>query len=173
MLCQDCQEREASIHYTQIIHNQKSELHVCKECAEKRGLLAEETQYSFPLANLVAGLVADIDAKMTKQKQRRAGEKEKECPHCGLNYSAFKERGLLGCSNCYQVFNEELTQILRKIHGHIQHAGKTPVKISAQIQAGKEIQKLREDLSRAIQTEEFEEAARVRDKIREIEKELT
>ncbi|MEW5768117.1 MAG: UvrB/UvrC motif-containing protein [bacterium] len=172
MLCQDCQEREASIHYTQIVNDQKTEFHVCEECAQKIGLLGDEIQSPFLPANLLAGLVADIDAKMAKQR-RQVGEKEKECPHCGLSYTAFKKKGRLGCSNCYQVFKEELTQILRKIHGHIQHVGKSPVKISEEVQAGREVQKLREALSRAVQAEEFEEAARLRDKIREIEKELT
>lgn len=171
MLCQDCQEREASIHYTQIVNNQKTEFHVCEECAQKIGLLGEEIQSPFLPANLLAGLVADIDAKRAEQR-RQAGEREKECPHCGLSYAAFKKAGRLGCSNCYQVFKEELTQILRKIHRHIQHVGKSPVKISEGIQARREVQKLREDLSRAVQAEEFEEAARLRDKIREIEKEL-
>lgn len=92
-----------------------------------------------------------------------------ECPHCGLSLAEFNKTGRLGCSECYHVFAEELHSLLRKIHGSDQHIGKVPATDPIQVEVRKEVLALRRRLKRAIEREEFEKAAELRDRIDEIE----
>lgn len=93
-----------------------------------------------------------------------------ECPHCGLSLAEFNKAGRLGCSECYRVFADELHSLLRKIHGSDQHFGKVPVTDPFQLQVRKELLALRRRLKRAIEREEFEKAAGLRDRINQIER---
>jgi len=92
-----------------------------------------------------------------------------QCPRCGLVYSEFKESGRLGCSECYTTFRSQLRPLLRRIHGSTKHVGKAPARDSERVALRREIQRLHEDLQRAIEREEFETAASLRDRIRAIE----
>ncbi|HET9952418.1 MAG TPA: UvrB/UvrC motif-containing protein, partial [Candidatus Eisenbacteria bacterium] len=92
-----------------------------------------------------------------------------QCPRCSLVYSEFKESGRLGCSECYTTFRAQLRPLLRRIHGSTKHVGKAPARDSARVALRREIQRLHEDLQRAIEREEFETAASLRDRIRAIE----
>ncbi|HAV42897.1 TPA: hypothetical protein DCX15_02635 [bacterium] len=163
MLCEDCKERDATIHYKEIINDQYQEIHLCEECAQNQGL--EVTQFSSPpsLANFLTGLVG-ISKKLVHE------EETKECPKCHLSFANFKERGMLGCSDCYESFEEELTHMLRRIHGNIQHVGKIPTKIKTELELKDKIFELKRELEMAIKNEEFERAAQLRDQIREMER---
>lgn len=161
MLCDICGENEATVHLTEIIDDQMAELHLCEGCAKKKSL---EMEQHFGLADLLAGL-----ADMGKQFEvgQLAGVK---CPNCGLTYEDFKKIGRLGCSQCYDTFKESLVPLLKRIHGSNQHLGRIPVKTGKVVKAKSELQELKVKLQKAIQMEEFEEAAKLRDKIRELEK---
>lgn len=161
MLCDICGENEATVHLTEIIDDQMAELHLCEECAKKKSL---EMEQHFGLADLLAGL-----AGLGKQFEvgQLTGVK---CPNCGLTYEDFKKIGRLGCSECYNTFRDSLVPLLKRIHGSNQHLGRTPVRTSKVVKAKSELQELKVKLQKAIQMEEFEEAAKLRDKIRELEK---
>ena len=92
-----------------------------------------------------------------------------QCPRCGLVYSNFRETGRLGCSECYTTFRTQLRPLLRRIHGSTKHVGKAPARDSARVALRREIQRLHEEMQRAIEREEFETAASLRDQIRAIE----
>lgn len=92
-----------------------------------------------------------------------------ECSHCGLSIAEFNKTGRLGCSECYHTFADELHGLLRKIHGSDQHTGKAPTMDPVQLEVRKEILALRRRLKRAIEREEFEKAAELRDRINAIE----
>ena len=92
------------------------------------------------------------------------------CSSCKLTLSEFRKTGKLGCSNCYSTFKREISTILKNIQWGISHRGKIPQKNSAGLLVKKEIQKLRGEQSHAIDQEEYEEAARLRDKIKELER---
>jgi protein arginine kinase activator len=164
MLCQDCHERAAVIIFTQIINNEKTVLRLCKECAEKRGLQPPLANANFPLGNLLAGMAEEEGKGETEEMKALA------CSQCGLTYTDFKKTGRLGCSECYETFAVGLKPLLRKIHGSNQHLGKIPTFAREHVQWKKDIRKLRDSLRKAIKAEEFEKAAALRDRIREMEK---
>jgi protein arginine kinase activator len=167
MLCQDCNKREANIHLTQIINNEKIVLNLCKICAEKRGFHSPFEQVPFPLAEFVTGMIGPSKEK-PRSKTEKGDVQEKICPGCGLTFSEFGRVGRLGCARCYQTFRPELTDILRKIHGSADHRGRTAVQPSEDLQPIREEKRLREELKRAIESENFEAAARLRDEIRNL-----
>ena len=160
MLCDICHKNEASVHLTEIIDNQITELHLCEECARQKGAQMEQ---HFGLADLLAGL-ADLG-----QQFEVTGKTEAKCPNCGLSYQDFRRVGRLGCSECYQAFKDSLGVLLKRIHGSTQHLGRTPAKKVVPVQKRSEIDIWRGKLQRAIEMEEFEQAARLRDKIRALE----
>jgi len=164
MLCQICGKNPASVHFTEIHDNKMSEIHVCERCAEEKGMHTPAQQHKFEIADLLAGMV---DA-MTHTEEERIGHVQ--CPRCGLLYSSFKETGRLGCSECYAAFQFQLRPLLRRIHGDTRHRGKSPTHggASGAGSGAREIQRLHDDLQRAVEREEFEKAAGIRDEIRRL-----
>ena len=161
MLCDVCGKNSATVHLTEIIDDKMTELHLCEECAQKKGAQMEQ---HFGLAELLAGL-----ADFGKQAQV-AGEVGLKCPGCGMSYKDFKRIGRLGCGDCYNTFKESLLPLLKRIHGSTEHLGKKSLKAIKSPREKTGIEDLKEKLQKAIQEESFEEAARLRDKIRELEK---
>jgi protein arginine kinase activator len=161
MLCDICGKNQATVHLTEIIDDQISELHLCEECAHKKSIQMEQ---QFGLADLLAGLA---EFGKPGEKIEATGLK---CPNCGLSYQDFKKYGRLGCSECYLSFRKYLMPLLKKIHGSTQHFGKFPYKAVTKVRKRAGLAELRLRLQSAIEKEEFEEAARLRDKIRELEK---
>ncbi|MBN3038600.1 MAG: UvrB/UvrC motif-containing protein [Candidatus Omnitrophica bacterium] len=161
MLCNICHKNEATVHLTEIIDNQITELHLCEECARQKGAQMEQ---HFGLADLLAGL-ADLG-----QQFEVVGKTETKCPNCSLSYEDFRRIGRLGCSECYEAFKDSLGVLLKRIHGSTQHLGCAPLKKEKETKKQQsEIEVLKSKLQRAIKMEEFEEAARLRDKIRALE----
>ena len=165
MLCQICGKNPASVHFTEIQDNKMSEIHVCERCAEEKGMHMPAEQHKFEIAYLLAGMV---DA-MTHTDEERVGHVQ--CPRCGLLYSSFKETGRLGCSECYTAFQFQLRPLLRRIHGDTRHRGKSPSGGAVEQTGTRQIQRLHDELQRAVEREEFEKAAGIRDEIRKLETE--
>jgi len=173
MICDICGKKQATVHLTEIIDDQMTELHLCEECAREKGAQMEE---HFEFSDLLAGL-ADMGAQAGVPVEEKI-----KCPTCGMAYHDFKTVGQLGCGDCYKAFKKNLLPLLKRIHGSTQYFGKTPFVstkgISSKAQTAKakvvstaqEMQELKTKLQNAIQAEEFEEAARLRDKIRMLEK---
>jgi protein arginine kinase activator len=121
-------------------------------------------EQQFGLSDLLAGLVEF--EKPTKDLEAVAVK----CANCGLTYADFKKIGRLGCSECYNAFKRYLGTLLKKIHGSCQHLGKSPLKVSGVLKKKIDLQELRRRLQQAIEMEAFEEAAKLRDQIKEMEK---
>ncbi|MFH1380858.1 MAG: UvrB/UvrC motif-containing protein [Candidatus Omnitrophota bacterium] len=164
MKCDSCNKKEATVHLTEIINNQVTKLHLCEECARKKSHQMEE---HFGLADLLSGL-ADLVPPMEKEADAR--EKQLKCPDCGFTFYNFRKMGRLGCPKCYETFNRQLSPLLNKIHGSDAHIGK--VVTNKEIVQDKEalLGELKSKLVNSIQLEEFEEAARLRDQIRALER---
>jgi len=163
MKCQQCSAAEATVHIKTIKNDKVTELHLCEGCAKERGFHSMVTQGKSSLANQIIWMA---------EKLYPAGSEAisgVQCSHCGLTYSDFLSTGRLGCEVCYRDFEKQLKQILRKIHGSVRHTGKAPGKEGDQFERRRMIQKLHEDLERAIEREEYELAAEIRDRIRNIE----
>ena len=161
MLCDICGKNPATVHLTEIIDSQMNELHLCEECAREK---SEQMEQQFGLSDLLAGL-ADFE-KSAKETETVSVK----CANCGLAYADFKKIGRLGCGECYNAFRRYLGPLLKRIHGSSQHIGKSPVKLAKATKRKVDVQDLRNRLQKAIETEAFEEAARIRDQIRELEK---
>jgi protein arginine kinase activator len=160
MLCQDCGKNEATVHLTQVINDEKVELHLCRECAEKRRFHTPFEGVPFPLAEFLASM---LDQSLIKRPSKVS---DKKCPTCGMGFSDFSKTGRLGCGTCYFTFKSQLNDLLRKIHGSTQHQGKVPFTPGDVMKPLREERKLQEELKKAIQEENFEEAAQLRDKLK-------
>ncbi len=168
MLCDICQKNPATVHLTEIIDEQMNELHLCEECARTKSAAMES---QFGLSDLLAGMV-DFEKPANKEEEIVS----LKCPACGLTYADFKKIGRLGCGECYNIFRKYLAPLLKRIHGSNQHVGKSLSKTkssgsgSGRVYKKKaDLQDLKDQLQQAIQKEAFEEAARLRDRIKEIE----
>ena len=163
MLCEKCQKKQASVHLSHLIDNNVvQEVHLCKDCAQH--VTPANTKQSLLLPELLAGLMEPIIGKMVKEM---GGIK---CPDCGMTYLEFKKLGRFGCSGDYDVFKNGIEQLIEKIHGTTQHSGKIPVHVSKTVHKEAELKKLQQELELMVKEEKFEEAARVRDRIKEYKK---
>lgn len=167
MLCQDCNNNDATIHLTQIVNNEKVVLNLCKDCAEKRGFHSPFEQMPFPLAEIVSGMVGPIK-QQKKGKKNKAIQSDLKCSNCGLTFAEFGQAGRLGCPKCYSAFKPELTNLLRRIHGSADHRGHVAETPTEDLKYIREDKKLRDELKKAIEDENFEVAAELRDRIREL-----
>ncbi len=163
MLCEVCNKRRASIHYLEKVNDHVQEMHLCEECARDKG---GSPKAHFQIADLLAGL-ADMEIPVSVKRG-----KPKNCPGCGLAYEEFRKTGRLGCGRCYETYRDSLAPLLKRIHGSSAHAGKRPPGTAAArtSSAPRGLSALRMRLEQAVQNEEYEEAAKMRDEIREIEK---
>ena len=170
MLCQICNKRPANVHVTKIINGAKNELHICEQCAkEKEGLKVSseipgfDTPFSF--SNILAGFMDFAGVGILPYSADRAVK----CTGCNLDYEDFKKTGRFGCSQCYEFFGNKLDPIFKRIHGNIQHTGKVPKRTGGLIRTKRDIERLRYDLKKAIESEEYEHAAELRDNIKQLE----
>jgi len=164
MKCDMCHSREATVHLTEIINNKMTKLHLCEQCAKAK---SQEMEEHFGLADLLSGL-ADL-APVLERGERMEGQGAK-CPSCGFSFQNFRKMGRLGCPACYETFKRQLSPLLRKIHGCETHLGKMPSRKEAVHEKTIVISDLKTALEKAVHEEEFEEAARLRDQIRAIER---
>lgn len=173
MLCQDCKKRESQVHLTQIINNDKTKLSLCKECAAVRGFHSPLDNMPFPLADILAGLTQEI-----KAHKKTGAMGNPICSGCGLSFEQFTQQGRFGCGECYNAFRSNLEQIMRKIHGASLHRGNTPVfALSTDVIDNKPVsvreeERLEKELSKAIDSEDFERAAELRDKLKTVRETL-
>lgn len=164
MLCQECNKKPATLHFTKIVNGEKTEFHICETCARERGELIPGTPGGFSIHNLLSGLL-DFDPGTSAPKSQPL-----RCEHCGLTYNQFSKMGRFGCSECYRQFSERLDPLFKRVHGNIVHTGKIPKRAGGRIQHKKEIERLKRELQQLIVREEFEQAAAIRDQIRELER---
>lgn len=164
MQCDLCGEREATVHLTEIINEASRELHLCEPCAREKGVKMEPT---FGLPDLLSGL-ADLEGEL-----EAAGVKATTpCPQCGMRFEEFRKSGRLGCGACYEAFRRQLEPLLQRIHGGARHTGKAPATTSPKATLQAELEGLKARLKQAVKAEGFEEAAQLRDQIRDVEQRL-
>ncbi len=166
MLCEECGKNQATVHMKKIINNHMTESHLCEECAKKNNNFGFDT--SFSIQNILAGLIDNSYDSPVKIEHI----KSLTCDNCGLTYGKFRQIGKLGCSSCYESFKEKLVPLLRKIHGHDSHAGKIPKKAGKDVSTKKMIDELKAELNLAVNKEEFEKAAQIRDEIKNLQTKL-
>ncbi|MFE8703798.1 UvrB/UvrC motif-containing protein [Cytobacillus sp. FJAT-54145] len=174
MICQECNERPATLHFTKINNGEKTVFHLCERCAQEKGeSFMLGSGGGFSINNLLAGLLNMDSTFKPSTKEPIYQEQIPQCEVCSMTFQQFIKVGRFGCANCYEAFNEQLKPILRRLHsGNWTHNGKIPMRIGGNIHLRKNLDELKQKLKTLITTEEFEEAAGVRDEIRSLEKKL-
>ncbi len=173
MLCENCGQREATIHEVLIKGGSKIEQHLCEACAQQAGVQAKGSP---PISEL-------ITKYMMSPGKAQAGEAPPACPSCGLGYADFRQSGLLGCPGCYDAFESRLGPLLERAHeGGGRHVGKVPRRALAERRDGgagverllgdarnraERLESLRKQLADAVEGEQYERAARLRDELRQ------
>lgn len=172
MLCQECGNKKASLHFTKILNGEKTEFHLCDSCAREKGDFIPGTPNGFSIHNLLSGLM-DFEPTVSSGKSVNQKPKVVRCENCGLTYAQFGKLGKFGCSSCYKYFNDGLDPIFKRVHGNTVHVGKIPKRAGGVIKLKREISQLKKELENCIDQEEFERAADIRDRIREMEKKIS
>lgn len=160
MRCQRC-PKPATLHLTEILGvKQIEEMHFCEECAQKHlyepGIAGEK----LPAPKVVEAIPENDDLEELNRL---------ECPQCGIKFKDFRSTGRLGCPHDYEVFKKELVPLLENIHGEVRHQGKSPRRKYPQSVASSKLGALRRQLHSAIGKEDYEQAAQIRDTIRQLE----
>ncbi len=166
MQCDHCHERDAEIQLTEIEDGEMKTVWLCNECAAARGLAGPAAASKAPLADFLAQIGKSVD-------EPSVAASAEPCPYCGTSSTDFRRTGRLGCPQCYPHFERQLRGLLRRIHGSTQHVGK--ISLGEGIEAEDQLARLadlRRRLQRAIETEDFENAAVLRDEIRALEVEF-
>lgn len=172
MICEACHQNLATVHLTEIVQKQKKELHLCEECARGKG---DFYKGNFSVAEYLSGVNDPKKAKPAEKSGAVAkapapkADPLPPCPTCGLTFADFRTTGRLGCAHDYEHFKKSLLPLLEKIHGATQHTGKVPGRLGQKLEKAKVLSALRKDLNLAIQREEYERAAELRDKIKSFE----
>ena len=161
MICERCKQRPANVHYTEIIDNQKKQMNLCEVCAKEEqqasfNLLPQQNLHDFLAGIFGPGPEGDL----------------LQCPQCAMTGNRFSTHGLLGCSNCYQEFEDRIEPMVRRIQGSGVHTGKVPARSVSRYRVIREVDQLKKGLRELVAREEFEKAAEMRDRIRELEQKL-
>lgn len=174
MLCENCNENEANVKYTQIVNGVKKEMHLCYECANKLGI--GNMDFHIPdFTNFFGDLLNDYSNDFMPSIAKPKGI---VCDKCGLKYDEFIETSKFGCDHCYSVFEEKIDPILKRLHGSNRYIGKKAKKekkenkleIKEEKKEQNKIDELKLVLKQKIKEEKYEEAAKIRDEIKRLEK---
>jgi len=157
MVCDICHKNIATVHLTEIVNEKVVEMHICQTCAQSK---TEEINDQFNISDFLGGLMPTREEKTSRPGYT--------CPSCGLSYDEFRKKGRLGCQQCYSTFRQQLLPLLKKIQSATRHTGKIPLNLDKSVSTEAKIRELHERLNRAISLEEFEEAARLRDEIKQL-----
>ena len=163
MLCCICKEKPAKVHLTDIKGDKMHKVDLCEECAKLKGV----NDSNFALADLLLGLGA------SQELEQSVGGVDARCPHCGFAHADFKKSGRLGCSECYNTFAEGLGGLLKSMHKGVRHVGKVPEGLRTKRDLTERMDSLQKKLAKAIETEDFEQAALLRDEIKQLTSRLT
>lgn len=160
MKCDFC-DQKASVFLTQLVEGQMKKVCLCEKCAKERGV-TDPTGFS--LADLLLGGVAGVPAG----KSAAAAGGGRKCPTCGFSLEDLRRVRRMGCSDCYAAFSEEVGQMLRGMHQGTSHVGKVPAGLMAMQVRRQRLEELRARLEQAVAAESYEEAAGIRDEIRNL-----
>jgi len=157
--CDLC-DRPATHHAVEIIKGQKIEKHLCDSHAAQEGLAVKAVHT--PINELLTNFVKLHSGTTTKQ--------DLKCEQCGLTFAQFREHSLMGCAECYAAFETALAPLLERAHeGGTHHLGKVPRRAGASEHTQQRITRIRKRLEKAVSSEDYELAARLRDEVRQIE----
>jgi protein arginine kinase activator len=165
MHCQICNKNEATIHLTEITDGARSEMHICEHCAVEQGIAVKS---QMPINELLSNL---LSVQPTDDEMFGSSEQELVCPHCGFTLEQFRKEAVLGCPYDYEVFEKSLLPLIEKAQdGQAVHCGNVPSKVPMDAKKQMELLNMRKQLEAAVHNEDYELAAKLRDKIANSEK---
>ena len=184
MLCENCGENEANVRYTQIVNGVKKEMKLCDKCADELGI--GDMDFNMPI-NLSSFLTEFFEDSTDTFLPEIAKLKELKCDECGMTYNEFVDTGKFGCAKCYDIFSNKIDPILKNLHASNRHIGRKGKIIKPVLDKGtikneeteskvrevnkvSRIDELKESLKQAIKEERYEDAAKLRDEIKKLEK---
>ena len=156
MLCDVCKCNDAAVFLTQIVDGKMQKVNLCEGCSKEKGV---QDPTGFALADLLLGIGA--------AEEIEKGGSSTRCPVCGFTQADFKKAGRLGCPECYKVFAEPLEGLVKTMHKGTRHIGKVPEVFRHNRDLNDRLKLLQKRLSKAIESEDFEEAAILRDEIKQ------
>jgi protein arginine kinase activator len=156
MICEKCKKNTATVHMQQFIGGNKTELHLCQDCSFKM-----EMPISFE--SIFQGLLQSLTTN------RPVKTPVAPCARCGMTHEQFKSVGKLGCESCYQAFAKAIEALFKNVQGSTRHEGKFPQRLGIDLRVRREADALRKLLKEAVEAENFEDAARLRDQLRALE----
>ena len=166
MMCQSCGKNEANTHIKKIINGKVEEYMLCNNCAKKMG-------YGSAFDNFNLNLDSFLGSFFTESMPKAQIKNESlRCKNCGLSFEDISSTGKVGCANCYTTFYDKLMPFIKRIHGNTNHSGKLAGTVSKSKKIENEINSLKQELNKAIETQNFELAAELRDEIRKLESEV-
>ena len=161
MLCQSCGKNIANTHIKKVINGEVKEYMLCEECAEKMGYGNLFNDFSFDFDNFLGSF-------FTENIPHKLNIESKRCKNCGSSFEDISNTGKVGCANCYKVFYDQLVPSIKRIHGNTKHVGKMAESVDDNKKVENKLQELKLQLEKAIEKQEFEKAAELRDKINEL-----
>ena len=164
MLCQNCKKNEANTHIKRVVNGEATQKHLCSSCAQSLGYDNFFSDFTFNLPSLFSSFFDDRNLLLGESRAER-------CEICGCSFEDIIKSGCVGCSNCYSKFYAKLQQSLQRIHGKVKHSGKVPAKTAEPIEikektVDEKIEDLQKEMAKAIETQNFERAAAIRDEIK-------
>lgn len=165
MKCQKCNKKEATTHYTQIINGKKTEYYLCEDCA---GASKEISAFGAGFEDDFNNFFSGFFGNGFPDHRENPSLTSDICDVCKMSFGEFLKTGKLGCSNCYNAFSSRLLRPLKQIHGRAEHTGKIPSRMGGELKLCREIEKLEAKMKEAIETQDFEQAAKLRDEIKEL-----
>jgi protein arginine kinase activator len=160
MLCMKCKKNEASYYYKQNINGRITETALCEECA---GELGKNVMADTLSINPFGGLFG------LTTPPRRTADTVKRCTLCGSGFGDLVKSGKIGCAKCYEVFADELSATVAKLHGQATHTGRAPLEHRAKNERRDHEKQLRGELKKAIDAQNFERAAVLRDELKKLD----
>ena len=178
--CDACKEREAEVFLTQIVEGKMQKVNLCKACSAENGV---DDPTGFALTELLSGIGTSTETEkpaapaMAQGPQSGGGitavsSPAVKCPVCGFTQADFKKTGRLGCSECYETFEDHLGNLLKAMHKGTRHTGKLPARVARYHQMTERMKGLQENLLKAVREENYEDAASLRDQIRKLSSQI-
>ena len=165
MICQECQKKLACIHITKTEGKNQTIIHLCEDCAikSKNIILPEKISNLFDSKTSIHDFFNFITTKPSQTLR---------CPKCDMSYIDFTKTGKIGCSDCYNIFYQELEPLIKRVHKTINHTGKAPQSIQKSILSSELLKNLRIKLEHLVKEERYEEAAKIRDEIKSLQTQI-
>ena len=176
MLCEKCKKKKATLYYSENISGQRRSFHLCAECTSLMEASGELESLSIAFSHFESPFSLWEEPTFTPSSvslpQTQSSEAtEYTCPLCGIQFKEIAATGKVGCAKCYSVFSSRLAPLMRSVHGNNSHTGGSPLVYRRKAERLRKMTELRAGIKTAVSLEAYEEAARLRDELRQIEKE--